>query len=226
MLEDFIALIYPHLCFSCGKTLYRSEKSICTYCRYHLPRTNFHKERNNPISRIFWGRVNVEAATSYYFYNKGSKVQRLIHQLKYKGVKEIGIVIGKMFGSELKESKDYEGVEYIIPVPLHPKKLRKRGYNQSELIANGISEIMEKETKTDVLYRATANSTQTKKSHFERWRNVESVFKVKNTEKLEGKNLLLVDDVVTTGSTLEASANALLTIPSSKVSIATLAYTQ
>lgn len=226
MLSDFLSLFYPVICLSCGKTLYKGEEIICTYCHYHLPKTNFHLDKDNPVARHFWGKVTIHSAASYYFFNKGEKVQHLIHQLKYKERKEIGVFIGKQYGHDLKEAPLFNEVDVIIPVPLHAKKKRKRGYNQSELFATGLAESMKKKLDVKILYRAKASKTQTKKSRFERWENVNEIFALKNKEKLSGKHILLVDDVITTGSTLEACTQVLLQLPDVKVSIATMACTQ
>jgi len=223
MLRDFISLIYPHLCASCSKPLYNHEHHICTYCRYQLPKTNFHLEKDNPISRIFWGRVNIHAATSCYYFNKGGKTQRLIHQLKYLGRKEIGITIGKFLGSDLINAPLFSDIECIVPVPLHRSRKRKRGYNQSDYFAKGLSESMETTDINDNLVRASAGSSQTRKTHYERWENVASAFEVKRPDQLKGKHILLVDDVITTGATLESCAHTLLEIPDTTLSIATIA---
>lgn len=225
MIKDFISLIYPNLCYCCNNPLAKAESGICTFCSYHLPKTNFHQEKDNPVSKLFWGRVGLEAATSYYYFTKDSGVQSLIHQLKYKGKQEIGLLTGRFFGNDLINSPYFTSIDYLIPVPLHYNRLIKRGYNQSECIAKGMADSMNKELKNDVLFRNENNATQTNKSHYARWKNVEVIFKVSNEQKLESKHFLLVDDVLTTGSTLEACAIALLTIPDAKVSIATLAYT-
>ncbi len=224
MFNDFIALIFPHICVSCGKSLYKNEHSICTYCAYYLPKTNFHLENDNPIAKIFWGRVPVFSAAAYYGFNKGGKVQHLIHQLKYKGQKHIGVSVGKLYGYELKYCEDFNSVDTIIPVPLHPKRQRKRGYNQSDCFAEGLAESMNVEADYKTLYRAVESETQTKKSRFNRWQNVESIFQLRNPEKIEGKHILLVDDVITTGATLEACANTLLQVSGVKVSIVAMAY--
>jgi ComF family protein len=166
----------------------------------------------------------VYSASAFYSFNKEGRVQRLIHQLKYKGKKEIGFFIGKQYGVELKSSPDFNTVNTIIPVPLHPEKLKKRGYNQSEYFAKGLAAIMNTEINTTTLVREKANESQTKKSRYERWKNVEFVFQLKTTAALEGKHILLVDDVITTGATLEACANVLQQIKGVKISIATIAY--
>ena len=208
---------------ACGNSLYKKEDCICTYCLYHLPKTNFHLETDNPVSRIFWGRADIFSAAACYYFNKGSRVQNLLHQLKYKGQKEVGTVIGNLYGKELLDSALFNTVNMIIPVPLHPKKKKKRGFNQSDFFAEGLSQGMSVEWNPNILIRAVANESQTKKSRFMRWQNVASIFQVKQESQIEGKHILLVDDVVTTGSTLEASAQILLEIPGTKVSIVTIA---
>jgi ComF family protein len=187
-----------------------------------LPKTNFHKDKDNPVNKVFWGRVDVEMATSFYLFSKKSKVQNLLYGLKYKGVKEVGIVLGELFGFELKESIFYRDIDFIIPVPLHKNKLKKRGYNQSEWIANGLSKSMKVPVKLDSLYRKSDSETQTKKSRYKRWENVGEIFGLANND-LEGKRILLVDDVVTTGATIEACAQ-LLVEQNCKVLVATIAY--
>lgn len=220
---DFFSLFFPRVCYSCGNTLFRHEEVLCSYCLHQLPKTNFHSEADNPVSKIFWGRVNIYHASSLYFFSKGSKVQHLLHQLKYKGKKEIGIYLGKLSGMDLQKSPYYSDVDVIIPVPLHPKKQRKRGYNQSEMFARGLAESFAKPFDIRTLVRTYASETQTKKSRFKRWENVKEIFDLKSHNHLFNKHILLVDDVVTTGATLEACANMLVNIPGVKVSIATIA---
>jgi len=224
MINDFISLIFPQVCASCGKSLYKNEHSICTYCSYHLPKTNYHTDNANPVAKIFWGRINIYSAAAYYNFGKGGKVQHLVHQLKYRGQKEIGVTLGKFYGYDLRKSDAFNTVETVIPVPLHPKKKKKRGYNQSECFAEGLAESMNAKTDFTTLFRATDSETQTRKSRFNRWKNVETIFQLKDVKLLEGKHILLVDDVVTTGATLEACAQTLLRIPGVKVSIATIAF--
>ncbi len=219
---DFISLLFPRVCAACGVNLADTELSLCTKCLYQLPTTNFHDDPENEVARLFWGRAKIEKATSFYYYFKGSKFQKPIHQLKYKGQKHIGLDLGRIFGLHLKET-GFNKTDLIIPVPLHFKKLKKRGYNQSELIAKGMAESMEKPVITDILYREVYNPTQTKKSRYERWENVDGIFRCKKEELLENKHVLLVDDVITTGSTLEACANAITRIKDAKVSVASLA---
>ena len=226
MLKDLISLIYPQVCVTCSEDLYTGEKFICSECRYNLPRTQYHLFLNNPVAKNFWGRTPIEAATAYYFFNKGLKVQDLIHQVKYRGKKELGIYLGNMFGAELKSSPFFEKINLVIPVPLHKDKLHKRGYNQSHLIAEGIAEALSAQCIPDAVTRKLATETQTRKTRFKRWENVEEKFEVLNWQQLENNRILLVDDVITTGSTLEACARAILQIPGTKVSVAALACTQ
>lgn len=225
MLNDFLSLIFPKVCYACGKSLFKREDCICTYCLYHLPKTNFHLYEDNPVIKLFWGRANIFSASSMYSFNRGSKVQHLIHQLKYKGKKEIGTSLGKYYGNELKKASLFSSANIVIPVPLHVNKYKKRGYNQSETFAQGLAMSMKTECAGDILIRTHASDTQTKKSRFVRWKNVEEIFKVISPGKLEGKHVLLVDDVVTTGSTLEACANKILEIHATRVSAVTIAST-
>jgi ComF family protein len=222
--EDFINLIFPNICACCGNSLWKHEKVICTFCDFHLPRTNFHLERDNPVSRTFWGRVQIESAAALYYFNKGNRVQTLIHQLKYKGRKDIGNILGEKYGAYLKHSPFFNTVETIIPVPLHKKKRMKRGYNQSEEFANGLGKSMKCRVDLHSLVRSVSNETQTRKSRYRRWQNVKDTFTVAHPEQIQGKHLLLVDDVITTGATLEACLLALSAVPGVKISIATIAF--
>ena len=223
LLADFINLFYPKLCVACGAHLLQQEKLVCTQCLYNLPKTNYHHIKENPVEQVFWGRTEITAATAYFFFEKESRFAKIIHHLKYRGMKEIGIEMGKIFGAELKETSRFNKVDLIIPVPLHWKKQKKRGYNQSEFIASGIAESMGKPIDTNTLYRAVETETQTWKSRYERWENVENIFRLRSDDKITGKHILLVDDVITTGATLESCATTLLKENNTKVSVATLA---
>jgi ComF family protein len=222
IIDDFIGLFYPRICASCAEPLVRNEPLFCTTCRYELPRTNYHINADNEVAQAFWGRVPIEYATAYFHFHKGGRVQELMHKLKYKGQKEIGFELGNMIGHDLAHSP-FNIVDIIVPVPLHKSKIRKRGYNQSELIASGLAKAMCKQLDSKTLYRKIANPTQTKKHRFERWSNVEGIFAIRSTENIANKHVLLVDDIVTTGSTLEACANVLLQAENVKVSIVTVA---
>jgi len=224
IMDDLLGLFYPELCVTCGERLISQEKYICMKCWFDLPVNNFHLEPDNKVARLFWGRVQIENAASFFNYRKGSRYQKLIHFIKYKGLKELGYETGLKYGSVLADSEAFRKVDVIVPVPLHPRKQRKRGYNQSEWIARGLAESMEKPLSAGNLYRKMHTSTQTRKNRFERWQNVEGIFGVKNSGEFFGKHILLVDDVITTGSTLEASAFQLLKINDTRVSIATLGF--
>lgn len=216
-------MFFPKFCVVCNASLLGNEEIICTVCRHSLPLTGYHRSEGNPVEQLFWGRIPVQFATSLMYFDKGSAYRQLIHQLKYQGRKDIGIFLGKLLGTALKESTIMP-VDYIIPVPLHRRKFRRRGFNQSEIIANGISQIMNIEVNNNILKREQYTKTQTNRKRYERWENVENVFNCKNKEMLKGKHIMLIDDVVTTGATLEAAANEILRINKVKLTIATLAY--
>jgi ComF family protein len=223
-LEDFSTLIYPNLCICCGESLVKQEKHFCTGCAIGLPRTYYHLASGNPVEQIFWGRVKVEKATSFFLFQKGSKYQKMLHYLKYRGNQSVGEELGRMFGVDCNEVNYFRDVDYIVPVPLHPRKQRQRGYNQSEAIARGLQVLLPREIENKNLKRRYYSSTQTRKGRFERWENVNNLFAQNNHVRFENKHILLVDDVVTTGATLEACAQAVLESRGAKVSIATLAY--
>jgi len=223
LIDDFISLLFPRICAACGNSLWKQEETVCLSCEFHLPRTNFHLSLENPVSRLFWGRVNLESASAYVYFNKGNRVQRLIHQLKYKGRKDIGIYLGRQYGHHLRYSPFFQTVQLIVPVPLHTKKLMQRGYNQSEQIAIGLGESMKIPVDPDAICRRKETETQTKKSRFRRWQNVAEVFEVKDPGSLEMKHVLLVDDVITTGATLESCIRVLSPIHGIRISVVTIA---
>jgi ComF family protein len=225
-LADLFGLFFPNVCVACGRTLNRQEEILCTSCLYKLPKTGFHMHAENLVAETFWGRVELHSAASFLFFSKKGKVQKLMHVLKYKGRKEVGVYLGRLFGTDLKESPLFNTVEMIVPVPLHPKKQRKRGFNQSVMIARGIGEALGVPVSVDNLIRTAYTSSQTKKSRYDRWQNVKGVFSVQDPELFRNKHLLIVDDVLTTGATMEACVHPLLEIPGTKVSVATLASTQ
>ena len=223
LIDDFISLLFPRICAACGNSLWKQEETVCLSCEFHLPRTNFHLSLENLVSRLFWGRVNLESAAAYLYFNKGTKVQRLIHQLKYKGRRDIGIYFGRQYGQHLRYSPFFQTVQLIVPVPLHTKKLMQRGYNQSEQFAIGLGESMKVPVDPDAICRRKETETQTKKSRFRRWQNVADVFEVKDPGSLAMKHVLLVDDVITTGATLESCIRALSSIHGIRISVATIA---
>jgi ComF family protein len=224
LFDDFIALFYPRLCAGCQTALVRGEDILCLGCLADLPKTGFEKASDNPVAQLFWGRADIRLATSFCSFDKGGIMQHLMHQLKYKGSTDVGEKMGKLMGIDLIKSEPFREIELIIPVPLHPRRERSRGYNQSAVIGKGLSHAMGIPLVPGNLIRNHYSNSQTNKGRFERWENVKELFGVRKPEFLEGKHLLLVDDVVTTGSTLEACAQVLLKIPGTTVSIATLAY--
>jgi len=202
------------------------EHVICTDCRFNLPFTNFHLQPDNIVARQFWGKVNLEAVYALYYFAKGGKVQNLMHHFKYRGMQQIGVFLGNIAGTQLAKNNVFKTVDVIIPVPLHKKRLKQRGYNQSTCFANGLAQKLNAVVDENSLIRAKATETQTHKSRFSRFENMQEVFSVINPEKLINKHVLLVDDVITTGSTLEACAVQLLQIEGLKLSIATIAYAE
>ena len=220
---DFVSLFYPATCAACGAVLPGREQVLCAWCMHSLPETGYHLGKKNPVEELFYGRMQVERAMALLFFNKESKYNRLLYQLKYQGQKETGIFLGRLLGSRIKEA-EADTFDSIIPIPLHKAKFRRRGYNQSAVIAKGISEVLNKPVNEKVLFRKVFTSTQTRKGRFDRWRNVEGIFESRNNSEVENKHVLLVDDVVTTGATLEAAGSCLLKISGTRLSVATIAY--
>jgi len=221
--DDMFSLLYPRVCLACGKNIRAHEEAICLTCQYKMPKTNFHEDMDNPLTERFWGRVKLNCGSAFYYFGKGGKVQQLIHNLKYNHKPEIGIRLGHLYGSVLGKSLFFRQVEIIVPVPLHPDKKKIRGYNQSATFAKGISESMNVPWK-EALRRIQMTETQTKKDRIARFENVKDAFEVADTKAVAGKHILLVDDVITTGATIEACAHQLLEVPGTKVSVATIAF--
>lgn len=222
--KDLLEFVYPSLCITCGERLISAEIHICMKCWLDLPVTNFHLNGDNDVARLFWGRINIQNATSWFYYRKGSRYQKLIHFIKYRGIKELGFEAGLRLGNLLSLAANFQTIDIIVPVPLHTKKEKERGFNQSEWIAGGIAKSFSHPVVTGNLCRIVYNPTQTQKDRYGRWQNVEGIFSIKDPGTFEGKHILLIDDVVTTGSTLEACASELLKINNTTVSIATLAF--
>ncbi|WP_430971608.1 ComF family protein [Sunxiuqinia rutila] len=222
-LNAFLELFYPRLCLVCGDKLIATETYLCLKCQLHLPRTNYHNEPDNPMEQLFYGRLPIERACAYFDFKKGSPYQKILHQLKYRGLKQLGEYMGAQFALEIQDTKWIQSVDFLCPVPLHPRKERKRGYNQSYHLAKGLSDKLGIPVEQEALIRKKFSSTQTKKGRYERWENVETIFELRHPERFEGKHLLLIDDVVTTGATLEACGATILRDCSAKISILTLA---
>lgn len=222
--EDFLSLFFPDVCCACGGHLVTHENLICTSCIYDLPRTNFQLSDNSPVAVQFWGRVPFVYASAFLYFSSHSKVQSLIHHLKYKDRPELGVLLGEMYAKSIKNLILASGTDLIIPVPLHPSRLKERGYNQSSCIAEGLSSILGIPFKENYLLRNKATETQTRKLRFSRFENMQEVFSIDNPSELEGKHIVLVDDVITTGATIEACALKLLSVPGVRVSVLSLAF--
>ncbi len=220
----FFSLIFPDLCRACGNHLYEGETFLCTDCRMTLPYTHDQFLKETEVERILYGRVRIHAASAYLSFSKKSLVQRILHSIKYKGQEEFGEFMGRMHAHQLSYSDKFNIVDLCIPVPLHPEKIKKRGYNQSECIARGIVEVLKIPLEKNALQRSKHTETQTRKSRFSRFENMREVFFVSNKTSIENKHVLLVDDVITTGSTIESCVMVLLENGASSVSVACIAF--
>ena len=222
-ISDLIDLIFPRHCCVCGETLSRQECDICLNCLYTLPKIEPHHKKE--IEQIFWGKIDIERAASFMYYRKGSPYNALMHKLKYKDAPEVGTRLAEMAAKELMDCGFFNGITRIVPLPLSKKKLRKRGYNQSEYIAMGLSDITGISVDNSLVKRDIANETQTHKNRDERWENVKDIFSVNGNFSLEDEHVLLVDDILTTGATICSCAATLQKECGCKISIFTLAYT-
>lgn len=220
--QDFTHLLFPYNCAGCSYALDESEHIICKHCIENLPRTLYWTYHDNAVASTFYGRLPLQRACAFLYFTKGGKVQEMLHHLKYNGRPEVGQMLGRLFGEHLSASV-YQDVDCIVPVPLHAKRLKVRGYNQCDHVALGLAESMQKQYLTTAVQRIKANESQTKKGRYERWINVHELFRVVEPQRIANKHVLLIDDVVTTGATLEACAKALLLVPGVKLSIATIA---
>jgi len=226
MLLDFLKLFFPSYCLTCSVPLASGEDWVCTTCSYDLPQTSYHQGADHIIAQKLYGRVPVKYALSLYKFRKNSRIQTLLHQLKYKHKPTIAKWLGRRHGTILRETSLSKDLDLIIPVPLHSSKLRQRGYNQSDYFAQGLAEVLKIPWNNWCLVRKRATSTQTKKNQLERFENVEGAFYVTDASVIEGKRLLVVDDVITTGATLEACIAVLLAAGSKEVSTATIAVAE
>ena len=224
LFSSTLHLFYPHVCTGCGSDLLEENNLLCLHCINDLPYTNFAAHNNNPVEKIFWGRIPVTAAHSEFYFTKESLLQHLIHQLKYKNNTAIGFYMGQIMGKSLLTGNRFNNIDYLVPLPLYPDKEHKRGYNQAAVICNGMSDIMKVPVLTGNAVRQRFTETQTRKHRTERWENVEGSFVIKYPNALKRKNILLVDDVITTGATIEACGSMLLQIEGVQLYIATLAH--
>ena len=224
ILSPLAHLFYPHICTGCGSDLVEEDNLLCLQCVNDLPHTNFAMHAGNPVEKIFWGRLPLTAAMSEFYFTKGTLIQTLIHEFKYKGNTDMGLYLGAMMGSSLLSNNRFTKIDLMVPLPLFADKEFKRGYNQATILCNGISEVTDIPVIKNNVVRKRYTETQTKKHRTERWENVESSFEVSNPKEIAGKHILLVDDVVTTGATLEACGAEILKAEGTMLSIATLAY--
>ena len=221
-LHGLVNLFYPNHCMLCKKPLIDSEEHICLDCLCDLPKTNYHISKGNPARDLFSGYMQINEVTAYLFFEKEGATQKLIHSLKYNGNKSLAGYMGRIAAIELQNYGFFASIESIIPIPLHPKKKKKRGYNQSELIAKGLSSVYGCQVDEKLLKRVTDTKSQTRKSVYDRHVNVENIFEVTDIEYLYGKHILLIDDVITTGATVSSCIEVLLSVPDIKISIFSL----
>lgn len=224
--QNLFNIFYPNTCVSCDSQLLDQEQFICLECRLDLPYIDNKDYIKNDVFHIFEGRVPIVKGASFLHYTQTGKTKSMIHQLKYKGNQQIGDFIGKWFGKTLSDSHQFDDIDYIIPVPLHPKKLRKRGYNQLTTFGKSLETVLNTSYCDTILKRVSSSKTQTLKKRLERFTNQDSKFTLENESTLKNKHILLIDDVITTGATLEACCTELLKIEGLKISIASIALTQ
>ncbi|MFY0603826.1 MAG: ComF family protein [Flavobacteriaceae bacterium] len=225
-LKDISSLFYPKVCISCKQLLLTNETLICTTCRHDLPIICYKDFKKNNITSIFYGKIPIENANSFLLFQKEGKVKALIHELKYKGNQKVGNFLGDWLGHLLLEKNVFKDVDIIIPVPLHKKKLQKRGYNQLTTFGKKLGEVLKISYEEEILLRPLWTKTQTFQTKAERFSNLEKTFKISNSTKIQNKHILLIDDVITTGATLEACAMELLKTSGVKISILTMAFTE
>jgi ComF family protein len=224
MFSSILQIIFPNLCISCNKNLIVSEKYLCLGCQLILPETNDHLKIENGVEKTLWGRIPFERAFSFLFFNKLGTTQKLLHELKYNGNEELAEFLGQIYAHRIKQTVENQKIDAIIAIPLHASKLKKRGYNQSFAFSKGISEELNMENLSDFVIRNKATDTQTKKSRQERWSNVSDIFSVNSPEKFENKHILIVDDVITTGATIESCANVIINNCNCRISVASIAF--
>jgi ComF family protein len=218
-------LFFPHYCAGCGADFIRTDEFLCPKCNHQLPYTRFLELRQNPVEKIFSGRLQIEAGGALCYFTKSGLLQHILVQLKYRNNKNAGYFLGRLLGHALKRTERYQSIDLIIPMPLHPKKEYQRGYNQATVIGEGIRSVWNKPIISDAVIRLVYTRSQTRENRSSRWENMEGVFRVILPNLLLNKHILLIDDVVTTGSSLEACGDAILEIPGTRLSIATVAYT-
>jgi ComF family protein len=222
-LSDLLYLAYPDLCLICGSSLNRSETLVCHDCIYQLPLTNYSSFSDNNAAERFYGKLPFEKAVAAFIYQKGSYMQQILELIKYKGEKKLGEMLGSYAGTKFAKNGFFNDIDLLVPVPLHKKKMALRGYNQSEWIAKGLSTVCGIPVDSSSLIRQQENETQTTRNIYERWKNVSTIFSLNDDTAFENKHILLVDDVLTSGSTMEACGQAILNAKDSKISFFALA---
>lgn len=224
VVKSVFSTLFPNYCLGCGTVLNHFEQYVCVDCSNELKETGFHTTAQNALTQHFFGKIPLSCATSLLYFHKKGVAQQLIHYLKYHGQEQIGKWLGEWLGSKLKQSAHFQHIDTIVPVPIHPKKMKKRGYNQVTLFAEEIAKSLNANLIEDVLVKTHSNSAQAQKHWLERQKDNKNLFCLQHPEKIIGKNILLVDDVITTGSTIEACVNELLRVRVSSVGIASMAY--
>ncbi|HEU4472260.1 MAG TPA: phosphoribosyltransferase family protein [Flavisolibacter sp.] len=223
--EALLHLAYPHVCEGCGSDVLPKDQLLCLRCLSSLPLTGFHLHADNPVEKMFWGRLPLTAACAQYYFTKRSLMQGLLHQLKYRGNRDAGLYLGRLMGYSLLASSRFCTADLLLPMPLFRAREKRRGYNQAEVICRGISEVMQKPVRADIVIRSTGTDSQTKKGRIARWQNMEGRFELTGAAAIEHKQVLLVDDVITTGASLEALGRTLLPVEGIRLSIAALCFT-
>jgi len=223
-IDPIFWLYFPKNCPACGRPLRLFGANICGRCSQNLPETHFFEAPGNPIEKIFYGRLPIQAGAAAWYFHKNSALQALLFQLKYKSNEDVGLFIGKQMGALLAASERFATIDALVPVPLHPQALSKRGFNQAALICEGIGQVWHKPVLRSAITRTKHTNTQTKQSRAVRWENIENAFSIKEHTSITGKHLLLIDDVITTGATIEACGKTLLSVKDVKVSVAAAAY--
>jgi ComF family protein len=222
--NDLLNLLYPHICVGCGSDLFPKDV-LCYECINNMPVTNFYRHRDNPVEKIFWGRLPVASGLAYAYFTKGSVIQNMLHELKYRGNTEIGFFMGRLMGEQLRNKIAGETIDGLIPLPLFAKKQKLRGYNQAELICEGMSSIAGISVMNDVIIRRKSTESQTRKGRTDRWKNMQSKFEIINADRIIDRHVMIVDDVITTGATVEACGLELLKVRGVRLSISAFAYT-
>lgn len=217
--NNFVNLFYPRLCLLCEKPLIAHEQQLCLHCLYDLPRIDYHRRPDNPILKLYAGIPPLQKAAGFLPYEKKGKVQSLVHSFKYRNNKQLAEQLGRLAACELQADQFFQDIDLLVPVPLHPKKERKRGYNQSTWIAQGIASLTNKPIVADVLFRTVHTTSQTRKLRYDRHVNVEKIFSLHNAEVFEKKHILLIDDVITTGATSLSCIEALVRVPDIRISL-------